>query len=69
MERLPEPLLAMKTGLRYDKDLEEEKNSDLHQMAEKLIKEDMFSALDSNLTSYVSNKREILIPELPVTIN
>ena len=38
-------------------------------MAEKLIKEDMYSAIDSNLTSFVSNKKEILIPELPVTIN
>jgi len=38
-------------------------------MAEKLIREDMFSAIDSSLTSYISNKKEILIPELPVTIN
>jgi hypothetical protein len=38
-------------------------------MAEKLIREDMFSAIDPSLTSYVSNKKEILIPELPVTIN
>jgi hypothetical protein len=38
-------------------------------LAEKLITKDMHSAIDSKLTSFIGNKKELMIPKLPVTIN